>query len=187
MEKFKSRVRNTLTVPSKVSRHGHMNGEVFGLVQLSELPQTSIRWRWPQRIPTGMVTVVAGYQKTGKSLVACDIAATITRGDSFPAGEGTAKRGHVIIVNNEDDPRQILGPRLAAAGADLDRIHIPNSRWILNRANLIEKMESEIKKIQHLGALILDPITSVLSISRNNADDVELVFALNFVRSRSAQ
>lgn len=99
MEKFKSRVRNTLTVPSKVSRHGHMNGEVFGLVQLSELPQTSIRWRWPQRIPTGMVTVVAGYQKTGKSLVVCDIAATITCGGSFPAGEGTAKRGHVIIIN----------------------------------------------------------------------------------------
>jgi putative DNA primase/helicase len=70
-----------------------------GLVQLSELPQTSIRWRWPERIPTGMVTVVAGYQKTGKSLVVCDIAATITCGGSFPAGEGTAKRGHVIIIN----------------------------------------------------------------------------------------
>ena len=147
----------------------------FGLVQLSELAQTSIPWRWPQRIPTGMVTVLAGYQKTGKSLVACNFAATITRGRRFPAGEGSAKRGHVIIINNEDDPRQMLGPRLAAAGADLHRIHVPNSRWFLNRTNLIEKLESEIKKIQHLRALILDPITSLLSISRNNADDVRAV------------
>jgi putative DNA primase/helicase len=94
-----------------------------------------------------MVTVLAGYQKTGKSLGACDIAATITRGGSFPAGEGTAKRGHVIIVNNQDDPRQMLGPRFTAAGAGLGRIHIPDSRWVLNRANLIEEMEPEIKKI----------------------------------------
>jgi RecA-family ATPase len=69
----------------------------------------------------------------------------------------------------------MLGPRLAAAGADLNRIHIPNSRWVLNRTNLVEKLESEIKKIQYLRALILDPITSVLSISRNNADDVRAV------------
>ena len=134
---FRTKLESTMLKNTNIARKSGV-----GLLRLSELPQTAIRWRWPQRIPTGMVTVVAGYQKTGKSLVACDIAATITRGGSFPAGEGTAKRGHVIIVNNEDDPRQMLGPRLAAADADLNRVHVPNSRWILNRTNLIEKLES---------------------------------------------
>jgi hypothetical protein len=62
-----------------------------------------------------MVTVLAGYQKTGKSLVACNIAATITRGGKFPAGEGEAKRGHVIMINGEDDPQQARGSQRRAA------------------------------------------------------------------------
>ena len=57
----------------------------FSLVPLSSLPQVAIRWRWPKRIPRGMVTVIAGYQKAGKSLVVSSIAATITRGRDFPA------------------------------------------------------------------------------------------------------
>src|ERR1700722_8592023 len=74
----------------------------FVLVPLSALPRKELTWCWPGRIAQGMVTVFAGYQKSGKSLVACNIAATITRGGEFPAGEGEAKRGHVVIINNED-------------------------------------------------------------------------------------
>jgi hypothetical protein len=144
----------------------------FSLVPLSSLPQQAIRWRWPKRIPRGMVTVIAGYQKVGKSLVACNIAATITCGSKFPAGEGTARRGHVIMVNNEDDPQQILGPRIAAASGDLSRVHVMNGQANLSVTNLIDKLEPEMVKTKYLRAVILDPITGVVALNRNSADHV---------------
>jgi putative DNA primase/helicase len=149
----------------------------FSLVPLSSLPQVAIRWRWPKRIPRGMVTVIAGYQKAGKSLVVSSIAATITRGGKFPAGEGKAKRGHVIIINNEDDPQQILGPRIAAAGGDLKRVHVMKGGPNLSVANLVEKLEPEIEKLKYLRAVILDPITGVVALNRNSADHVRGVLA----------
>jgi hypothetical protein len=93
-------------------------GSDFTLVPLSTLPQQAIRWCWPNRIPRGMVTVLAGYQKSGKTFVACKIAATITRGRKFPGSKRKARRGHVVMINNEDHAQQILRPRIAAAGGD---------------------------------------------------------------------
>jgi putative DNA primase/helicase len=155
----------------------HASG--FSLIPLSTVPQQEISWCWPGRIARGMVTVLAGYQKTGKSLVACNIAATITRGGKFPAGEGEAKRGHVIMINGEDDPQQMLRPRIAAAGGDLKRVHILRGQRNLSITDFIEKLEREIakKKVKYLRALILDPATSVVSLNRNSADQVRGVLA----------
>jgi putative DNA primase/helicase len=149
----------------------------FVLVPLSALPRKELTWCWPGRIAQGMVTVFAGYQKSGKSLVACNIAATITRGGEFPAGEGEAKRGHVVIINNEDDAQRVLSPRIAAAGGDLRRTCILRGQPNLSVANLIEKLEPKLAKIPYLRALILDPATSAISINRNSADQVRGVLA----------
>jgi putative DNA primase/helicase len=116
--------------------------------------------------------MIAGDAKTGKSLIACRIAATISRGGKFPFEEGEAMRGHVIIINPEDDPRSILRPRLEAAGADLKRIHIPEEQWASDSSALIESLRRELPKVPYLRAVILDPITALCSVSRNNSDQV---------------
>jgi hypothetical protein len=76
-------------------------GSDFTLVPLSTVPQQAISWCWHRRIPRGMVTVLAGYQKSGKTFVACKIAATITRGRKFPGCKRKTKSAVVI------DDRQI--------------------------------------------------------------------------------
>src|SRR5262245_19605086 len=81
------------------------------------------------RIPKRTITIIAGHQKSGKSLVSCAIAATISRGGSFPCSKRLAKRGRVNILNAEDDPATVLRHRLAAAGADLSRTVIPTHGW----------------------------------------------------------
>jgi putative DNA primase/helicase len=153
----------------------HTSG--FALIPLSTLPQQEISWCWPNRIPRGMVTVLAGYQKSGKSMVACSIAATITCGGKFPGSKREAKRGHVVMINNEDHPQQVLRPRIAAAGGDLSRLHIMQGQANLSAANLIEKLEPKLDKIPYLRALILDPITSAVSLNRNSGDHVRGVLA----------
>ena len=119
--------------------------------------------------------MIAGYPKTGKSLVTCAIAATVTRGADFPCGEGTAKRGHVVIVNSEDDASRILIPRLVAAGADLTRVHFPEKA--LDRAYFINQLKHMLRSVPYLRAVILDPITDLIPSSRNDADQVRAILS----------
>jgi putative DNA primase/helicase len=167
------RNRSLAKVPPRFTDHT----SDFALVPLSTVPRQAISWCWPRRIPRGMVTVLAGYQKSGKSLVACSIAATITCGRKFPGSKHQAKDGHVVILNNEDDAEHVLGPRIAAAGGDLHRVRILQGQANLSAANLIEKLEPELDKIKYLRALILDPMTSVVALNRNSADHVRGVLA----------
>jgi putative DNA primase/helicase len=148
------------------------DGSDLALIPLSTLPQQAISWCWPGRIARGMVTVLAGYPKSGKSLVVCNLAATITCGRTFPGSKHQAKDGHVVILNNEDDAEHVLGPRIAAAGGDLNRVRILQGQANLSAANLIEKLEPELDKIKYLRALFLDPATSVVALNRNSGDHV---------------
>jgi putative DNA primase/helicase len=147
----------------------------LNLVPASEIQLQELQWLWPGRIPVGLVTMIAGDPKTGKSLVACRIAATVTRGANFPCGEGTARRGHVVIIECEDDAKTILRPRLAAARADQTRVHIPTRN--LDRTNFVGELKHMLRRVPHLRAVILDPITALIPTSRNNADQVRTVLS----------
>jgi len=50
------------------------------LRKLSDYPDEDVTWRWPGRIPDGMLTAVYGEGGKGKSFVTLDIAARITTG-----------------------------------------------------------------------------------------------------------
>lgn len=146
-----------------------------GLVTLNSVQALPTSWLWADRIPMGMVTVLAGDAKAGKSLVTCKIAATVSRGQQFPFTEGEARRGHVVLINAEDDAARILRPRLEAAGADLQRIHIPAQQSRLTRRLTLDALRQELRNIPHLRLVILDPVTAVLPVNRNNADQVREV------------
>jgi hypothetical protein len=49
------------------------------------------------------------------------MAARVTHGLEWPCEEGVAPQGNVVLLTAEDDPRDTVVPRLAAAAADLDR------------------------------------------------------------------
>jgi hypothetical protein len=79
------------------------------------------RWVWDKRIPIGGTTLMPGREGLGKTLLACWLAARLTRGQL--SGEWTSRPAHVVYVGHEDDRASVLIPRLSAAGADLDRFH----------------------------------------------------------------
>ena len=92
-----------------------------------------VQWLWPGRIPRGMVTLIEGAEGAGKSFVALDIAARVSRGlgwPGWPARNGSGddssemeseEAGDVLILCRPDDCRS-AGRRLAALGADFERI-----------------------------------------------------------------
>jgi putative DNA primase/helicase len=98
------------------------------IVPASAIPTAPIEWIWPGRIPLGMLTLFSGDPKLGKSLVTLGAVAAVTRGGPLPvggaAGSAMAPKGSAIILSAEDDPARTIAPRLRAAGADLDRVHL---------------------------------------------------------------
>ena len=92
------------------------------LTPVSEIEAKPINWLWPNRIIGGGLTIVTGPVGNTKSLFTIDVAARVTLGSRWPDGTGHAAKGSVILFGREDDPGQVIRPRVDAAGADLSRI-----------------------------------------------------------------
>lgn len=91
---------------------------------LAELPVRKQEWLWQGRVPLGHLTVLVGPRGAGKSYLAADLAARVTRGASWPDRPETAQpAGSVLWITGEDDPAKIVTPRLRASGADLRKVH----------------------------------------------------------------
>ncbi len=93
-----------------------------------------MRWLWPGRVPLGKMTLLVGDPGLGKSLVALDMAARVTRGAAWPDEAGARETtettsevisrpaGSVVLLSAEDDAADTILPRLEAAGGDADRV-----------------------------------------------------------------
>jgi hypothetical protein len=93
------------------------------LVRLADLRPKPIAWLWRHRLVAGTLNLLEGRQGIGKSTLACDLIARVTRGWAFPDGAATMA-GPVLLVGPEDSVEQTLLPRLTAAGADLKLVHL---------------------------------------------------------------
>jgi hypothetical protein len=81
------------------------------LTPAGDVAPKKVEWLWRERIPLGMITVVAGKPDQGKGLFSSHVAAEVSK-----------KGGNVLYSAVEDDHGMMTRPRLQAAGADLDRI-----------------------------------------------------------------
>jgi putative DNA primase/helicase len=84
--------------------------------------ERNIDYIWRNRLAYGKHTLIAGEGGGGKTTIACDIVARITKGLPWGDKVGKAPVGRVIYLSAEDDLRDTLKPRLTAAGADLSKI-----------------------------------------------------------------
>ncbi len=81
-------------------------------------------WLWPNRIPLGQLTLIAGYPSSGKTSIALDIAARVSRGASAPDQPGAAfPNAPVLLATFNGNPRAGVLPVLRAFGANLERVY----------------------------------------------------------------
>lgn len=118
----------------------------FGATAAAKIPQSALMTLWRDRFIIGTLNLVAGPPGAGKSSLTALVAAELTR------------QGRTVIMSNcEDDPGSVTVPRLAAAGAILERVHvIPPDGAPLFPAEL-EGLE-EVLNATRTKCLILDPI-----------------------------
>ncbi len=106
--------------------------------RLDDIDSEPTAWLSPDRFPLGTLTVLAGPSGVGKTFLALDLVAQVTRGASWPSicardlvngaesgDESPHSKGSVVVMNAKDSTTQVLRPRLDAAGADAQRASRP--------------------------------------------------------------
>jgi putative DNA primase/helicase len=159
--------------------------ELDGLVARSaaDITPKKVDWAWPNRIALGKHTMIGGEGGLSKSQFLAFLAATISTGGAWPADEGKAPLGNVIMFSAEDDPEDTIVPRLAAAGANLSRVRIVEAARDANGERLfdlqrdLKSLEREVESFENVNLVTFDPISSYLGskIDGNSNNDVRRV------------
>jgi hypothetical protein len=141
---------------------------------VADIEARPLTWLWHPRIPSGKLTTVNGDPGLGKSLLTGDIAARVSTGAGWPDDPSSpTEAGSVVIVSAEDDAADTIRPRLEAAGADLNRVHVlegiqgyGSTKTITKRHFSLQRdlpaIDAMLKKLTDVKAIILDPITAYL-------------------------
>lgn len=160
----------------------------------SELEPEKLVWIWPGRIPEGKLVLLGGPPGLGKSQLTAFMAATVSTGGHWPCGEGTTQVGDVIFMSAEDGTRDTIIPRLMAAGADRERVHIVEAATkpdgtgrktfsLKTDVDLLEQMAREIGTVR---LIVVDPISAYLGggDGNGNAETRELLEPLADMANR---
>jgi putative DNA primase/helicase len=146
----------------------------------SEIKPETLKWLWPGRIPLGKLTLLVGDPGLGKSLLTIDVAARVSRGNSFPDGM-PCEPGAVIMASAEDDPADTIRPRLDAARADVSRVHILEGMRVALADNStaerpfdleagISTLEDALARVRGVRLIIVDPISAYLGGADSNTN-----------------
>jgi hypothetical protein len=98
------------------------------IVRLADLAPTRLEWLWPGRLAVGKLTLLDGDPDQGKSMLTLDWAARLTTARAWPDGAPIGQPESVLLLSGEDNLFDTVIPRLLAAGADLDRVHVLHGR-----------------------------------------------------------
>lgn len=74
-------------------------------------------------LPRGMISILGGVSAAGKTSLALDVCARLTRGAAFAPEDPPQPPATVLYLTAENDPNKVLRPRAEAMGADLDRLY----------------------------------------------------------------
>jgi hypothetical protein len=134
------------------------------LLPASALEVRRVRWLWDRRVPLGGVTLLPGREGLGKSTVAHEIAARVSRGQLDGDLAGTP--ADVVLVGLEDMLETVSAPRLRAAGADLTRVWYVRSRaagavWSVPGDDL--ELETLLGTLSCPRLVVVDPLDAHLA------------------------
>lgn len=108
-ERYAEEINSGLTNPYQARKASDFGEDITSFV-------------WFPFIPVGDYTVLMAPGGTGKTYYICGIAAAISNGKALP-GDVVKSPGNVLIISAEDRG-ELLKRRLAASGANLDKVYI---------------------------------------------------------------
>jgi DNA polymerase bacteriophage-type len=146
----------------------HVQSDGYTLVRASDIVPRAMDWLWEGHILRGSQELLTGIPGGGKSQIHSAFVAYITTGGKWPDGCNGAPAGNAIMLTAEDCLDQIIVPRLIAAGAACDRIHIlkkirrdNKDRMFLLHEDL-EELARAIRDVGDVRLITIDPITAYM-------------------------
>jgi hypothetical protein len=155
----------------------------------SAITARATRWLWHEIrdaesaswLPLGGLVLLAGREGVGKSTIAYEVAAKITRGKLRGAFYGTPKS--VVISATEDAWEQTVVPRLMAADADLDRVmrvDAETPKGLPEAIRLPDDLDAldELIQEEDVALVLLDPLMGTISGALDSHKDHDIRLAL---------
>jgi len=142
------------------------------LISANQVPSHPQVWLWKNFLMEGKGHLLTGDKAAGKTTLALEIAAIISRGGRWPDGT-TAGAGDVIYWSCEDDISDTLKPRLEAAGANMKRIKFiqpvldENGFRPFDPAEDFPALWVEASKLPNPKLIVVDPIITVVKGNSN--------------------
>jgi len=144
----------------------------------SDLEPEKLVWVWPGRVPEGKLVLLGGPPGLGKSQLTAFMSAIVSNGGHWPCGEGSTLPGDVIFMSAEDGVQDTIIPRLMAAGADRERVHIVSAatkpdgtgRKTFSLKTDVDLLEDMARKIGTVRLIIVDPISAYMGGSDGNGN-----------------
>lgn len=137
------------------------------LTPASAIAARNVKWLKVELVPLGKLTVIAGAGGLGKSQWTIGLAAEVSRGETD--GDLLGLRADVLIASAEDDPSDTIKPRLMAAGAECDGVHLLDVREVGPNGELINgtvSLPGDVPAIRQAidaadaALVIIDPIVA---------------------------
>ena len=143
--------------------------EMVLLRPLANVAAVAVEWLWRGRVPLGMLTMLDGDPGLGKSAVAFDLGARLTRGAAMPlSGDPPSAPAGVLLLCAEDSAAHTLRPRMEAAGANLKRVYDLTKPVTL--PGDLPVLES-IVKAGKIKLVVIDPVMSFLGSGVDSNSD----------------
>ena len=175
----------------------------MNLETLNNIPAKSQGWVWKGVIPEGQLTLLTGEPGVGKSLIAMEAIARLTRGELGFTVNDRGEPGQVILFSGEDDIASVVRNRLEAANAKLPLVNVvvsdtnitsekPRSgRTRLDVDGQIESLELYLTLLRESGEpcrlIVIDPANCFLDAmnGRNDAKIRETMVKLTELAHRT--
>lgn len=129
------------------------------MLKASEVEPAEIEWLWHPYIPKKTTTLLYGPGGMGKSWISCSLAADLSQGRALP-GQAPLPPQKIVIISAEDDPREVLVPRLNMLQANMENIIFVPEAFSLDTRGL-QGLE-EVLKASDAAILFLDPLVAYL-------------------------
>ena len=146
---------------------------------MSSITPEKVEWLWEPWLALKKVALFAGTSGVGKSTLTLALAAIASKGGDWPDGTPCTHSGHVLVWTSEDGVADTVVPRLIAAGANPNRVHIitgtsdgKGGTVPFSPSHDIPLLKAQVAVNSGIVLIIVDPIISVVDADMNQANVV---------------
>ncbi len=175
-QKVSETTNDEMLNPVSVKANKFHVGKV-NLINAAELTPEPVQWIWEGWLAKGKFHLLAGDAGEGKTTLAINMAAIVSRGGTWPNGM-RCNPAKVIIWSGEDHHSDGLVPKLRAANANIENCHFIDNYELngkifsFNPASNIPDLERTCNEIGNVGLIIIDPIVSAITGDANGNSEV---------------